>query len=142
MSTILKFSDAFTLGIHAAVLLAANPEDPLPVEKIAKTIKVSANHLSKVMQRLAKAGMVRSIRGPKGGFVLERKPDDIRLMEIYEAIEGEYPEGRCLFRHPVCGGKKCAFGGWVQNLNDEVKNFFKNRKLIDMVQEGDSMSRK
>ena len=139
MSTILKFSDAFTLGIHAAVLLAANPDEPLPVEKIAGTIKVSANHLSKVMQRLARAGMVRSIRGPKGGFVLERHPEAIRLMEIYEAIEGEYPEGRCLFRHPVCGGKACAFGGWVQNLNDEVKNFFNNRTLKDMIQEGDKI---
>jgi DNA-binding IscR family transcriptional regulator len=45
--------------------------------------------LPKVLQRLAQVGFLSSTRGPNGGFVLRKKPADINLLQIYEAIEGK-----------------------------------------------------
>ena len=73
MSSVLKISDAATLALHTAVLLADRTEGPLTTKEIALTFGISEAHLAKVLQRLAKAGIVHSGRGPKGGFLLGKR---------------------------------------------------------------------
>ncbi|MDD5326802.1 MAG: Rrf2 family transcriptional regulator [Phycisphaerae bacterium] len=58
----------------------------------------------KILQRLHKAGLVKSDMGSKGGFALSREPSQINLMEIIKAIQGGLRLNRCL-----CGGKGCEF---------------------------------
>jgi Rrf2 family protein len=58
----------------------------------------------KILQKLHKAGLVKSDMGPKGGFALSREPSAINLMEIINAIQGGLRLNRCLF-----GGKGCEF---------------------------------
>ncbi len=58
----------------------------------------------KILQRLHKAGLVKSDMGPKGGFALKREPPAINLMEIINIMQGGLRLNRCL-----CGGKGCEF---------------------------------
>ena len=51
--------------------------------------------MAKHMQALARAGVVESVRGAGGGYRLMKKPQDVTLWDIYEAIEGEAPAFRC-----------------------------------------------
>ena len=88
MASIIQISEAASLALHSMVLLAASPERSLTVKEITGRTLVSEAHLSKVMQRLAKAGLVKSTRGPKGGFVLGDSGLSISLLSIFEAIEG------------------------------------------------------
>ncbi|MCK4620269.1 MAG: Rrf2 family transcriptional regulator, partial [Desulfobacterales bacterium] len=67
MSNIIKISEAASMAIHAMVFLASESGRIVPSREIATTLRSSEAHLSKVMQRLAKAGLVSSTRGPKGG---------------------------------------------------------------------------
>ena len=62
----IKISEASSLAIHAMVFLAAKPGEKLSTSYIASEIKVSEAHLSKVLQRLNKVGLVVSSRGPSG----------------------------------------------------------------------------
>jgi Rrf2 family protein len=58
----------------------------------------------KILQKLHRAGLVKSDMGPKGGFALSREPSAINLMEIIKAIQGGLRLNRCLY-----GGKGCEF---------------------------------
>lgn len=87
MGSMLRISDAAALAFHTMVLLAQSQAKLTSVHDIANTLDASENHLAKVCQRLAKAGLIESVRGPRGGFRLAKPPTDIALIDIYEAIE-------------------------------------------------------
>ena len=66
---------------------------PVLVAEIASTYDLPTAYFSKVMSLLAKARILQSDRGPKGGFRLSRPPNKITLFEIYEAVEGPLQAG-------------------------------------------------
>jgi Rrf2 family protein len=134
MENILKISEAASLALHAVAYLADRTNEKLSNKDIAAAIKVSEAHLSKVMQRLNKAGIVRSIRGPKGGFTLAKDPVETRLLDVYEAIEGPLPNNYCLIGSPVCAGDKCILGDLLGNLNNEVRDYLEKTRLSDLTE--------
>ena len=85
------------------------------------------------MQRLARAGLVDSSRGPQGGFRLGRPAYTIRLIEIYEAIEGPLNEGGCLLGEPICGGKVCVLGEVVQSVNRQIREYLAKTRLSQLA---------
>lgn len=123
MPGLLRITDAAVLGIHALALMAG-ADEPTRVTQLAESLRASEAHLSKVMQRLARAGMVTSIRGPKGGFLLAVDAADVSLLEIYEALDGPVDQETCLLSTPACvdpGG--CA----VRSLNAEIHSLVQAR---------------
>ncbi|HPO08283.1 MAG TPA: Rrf2 family transcriptional regulator, partial [bacterium] len=90
-------------------------------------------HLSKVLQRLGKVGLVTSIRGPKGGFVLSRGGDEIALLEVYEAIDGPLASSSCLFHTPICDGQNCILGDLLSPVNQMVRNHLAKTKLSELT---------
>ncbi|OGV55827.1 MAG: hypothetical protein A2X49_11580 [Lentisphaerae bacterium GWF2_52_8] len=133
MASILKISEALALGIHACAILAIKKGQKLSTIQIAQELKASEAHLSKVMQRLVKADLLMSTRGPGGGFQLARPEKQIRLLEIYEAIEGKFPEGDCLFETPPCQRDSCLLENLVARINREAFDYFFKTKLADLT---------
>lgn len=130
----LRISDAVNLAFHAMMLLAADKSGrELSVQELSRRLDVSDNHLSKVMQRLAKAKIVKSKRGPKGGFYLARSPEEIRLIDIYEPIEGVLPEETCLLRKPLCDGECCLLGSLLHNMQRQIRTHLTSTTLADIV---------
>lgn len=136
MSNVLKISEAASLALHAMSYLAVkNGAGPMSTKEIAGHFKVSEAHLSKVLQRLAKQGLVKTARGPGGGAALARKPDDITMLEIFEAIEGPIDITPCLLGKPACGYPRCILGDLVGRVNDTVENSFAGTTLADLAKE-------
>lgn len=105
------------MALHAGAYLAANPGRVCPAGEMARALSVSQAHLVKVLERLARAGLVRPARGPKGGFVLARAPERITLRNIFEAIEGRMTPIKCLMKQPVCAKRGCLLGTLLLELN-------------------------
>lgn len=118
--------------MHAGVILAASPAKFLSTKDISSKLKVSAAHMSKVLQRLVKTGIVKSVRGPAGGFVLAKKPDKITLLNIFEAIEGTLRLSDCLFDGKNCVLGKCILGNLIPKINKELKEHLKNSTLAEL----------
>jgi len=133
MASVLKVSDAAALGLHAMALLATKPDRRLPNPHIASVLHSSAAHLSKVLQRLAKAGLVRATRGPKGGFQLAPGGESLTLLQVYEAIEGPLAPQDCLLGSPICNGRHCIFGELLGRVNREVREYLAGTRLSDLT---------
>jgi Rrf2 family protein len=133
MGDILKISDAASLAVHTMVLLAAEPERVHSTHEIAQELGVSEAHLSKVLQRLGKAGFVRSIRGPRGGFVPADGIGEVRLLDVYESIEGPLRLKTCLLDKPICKGNGCIFGELLKTVNSEVRGHLSRTRLADVT---------
>ncbi|HPT41038.1 MAG TPA: Rrf2 family transcriptional regulator [Candidatus Gastranaerophilaceae bacterium] len=131
MQSVLKISEAASIGLHAMTYIAFHSNEPACTKDIAINFNVSVNHLSKVLQRLVKAGLLHSVKGPLGGFELTKKCEEITFLEIYEAIDGKLNEGCCLFGKKACGADKCIMGDFLNKTNKSVREFFGNKKLSD-----------
>jgi len=127
-----RVSEAASIAMHTMVYLAGRRDGLVSTRQIAEALQVSEAHLSKVLQRLAKVGLVASIRGPKGGFRLARAPEDVRLMDVYEAIEGPLGTDTCLLGEGVCRGKQCIFGGLLERIHRQMREYLENTRLPDL----------
>lgn len=131
MQSVLKISDAASIALHAMTYIAFHSNEPVCTKDIAANFGVSINHLSKVLQRLVKAGLLTSIKGPLGGFELTKKCEDITFLEIYEAIDGKLNTGCCLFGKDLCNCETCIMGDFLNKTNKSVREFFGNKRLSD-----------
>lgn len=129
--SILKISEALSIAIHSMVLLAMNKDRLRSSKEIAAILGVSEGHLNKVLQILARAKIVDSLRGPKGGFILQKESKEIRLIDIYELIEGKLDLNDCTHGN-LCGGS-CALRGLKESMNNLFLNFFQGTTLQDLV---------
>jgi len=144
MSDVVRFSEAANLALHAAALLAGNHEVPLSNRMMAHSLGASEAHLSKVMRSLVLAGLVRSFRGPQGGFRLARPRETVSMLEVFEAVEGALESRSCLLLTPLCGGVECIFGSMLPEVTDRIMDYLSETMLSDiehvtrgMIQVGD-----
>lgn len=134
MADLINVSEAASLGLHAMTYLVAHPDQNATTATMAQRLRVSEHHLAKVMQRLARAGLVASARGPRGGFHLAKDPRQVSLLAVYEAIEGKLEAKACLLAaKPLCPNGRCLLGGLHQSLHKQIKEHFKNTKLADLA---------
>ncbi len=133
MATALRISEAASLGLHAGALLAASPRCCLTAAGMAAELGVSHAHLSKVLQRMKRAGLVHSDRGPKGGFRLALLPEEIRLLDVYRAVEGGVAPSNCLLPRPVCNGESCILGNVLRTVNRELHTRLEHTTLDDLA---------
>jgi Rrf2 family protein len=85
----MKVSLRATYGIMAAVDLAMGPGGkPIQARSIARRQSIPARFLEQVLHAMKKAGLVMSLRGAQGGYVLTKKPADLSVAEILEALDG------------------------------------------------------
>ncbi len=123
MSSIFRISEAASLAMHTMVYLDANRGRTASAKEIAGRLSVSEAHLAKVLQRLTRAGYLKSARGPKGGFVLNADNNETTLLEIYELIEGSLPSDSCLFSSQTCSGSDCIMGGFLEQMSNQLKDY-------------------
>jgi Rrf2 family protein len=132
MSKVFSLSEAASIAIHGMVLIA-RAENGINAVKIAETTKFSKNHISKVLQRLVKNDLLKSTRGPSGGFVLKKNPEDINLLNIYESIEGKLEVIDCPLSNELCGFDHCIMGNVVNKMTLEFKKFLKEQTLKSYI---------
>ena len=92
----MRLSDGVEWGVHACTILAVLPADrALPAAKLAEYHGVPAAYLAKHLQSLARAGVLETVKGPRGGYRLARPATEVTLLDVVEAIDGDEPAFRC-----------------------------------------------
>lgn len=124
----LKLSEATALALHTMVIIGKQ-ETPISASPMAKQLSASEAHVFKVLQQLVRAGLLRSKRGPHGGYLLARSADEITLMDVYEVFEGPMRCDGCLFGEPICERSGCILGNLVGDVRMKVVDYFSSTTL-------------
>lgn len=101
----MKISKATAYALHALMYMVRHiTQLPATTNTIAKAEGIPAGYLAKIFQKLVKARLVRATRGHAKGYVFAKQPEEISLLELFEAVEGGHLFDDCLLRHCQCGG--------------------------------------
>ena len=99
----MKLSTRTRYGMRAVLELAENyGNGPLQLKIIAQHQEISVKYLEQLMAVLRSAGFVRSIRGSKGGYLLAKAPEQIKLSDIFHCLEGPVVTVECVENESYC----------------------------------------
>jgi len=130
------YSRSAEYAIRAFVHLAQIPEGKYAmVKNIAAQEGVPAHFLAKILQQLARRGLLRSNKGPTGGFQLRRKPSEITLLDIVEAMDGVEDYEKCASGLSECNDQMpCGMhDSWVA-LRSRIMDYLKHTSIADIQQ--------
>lgn len=103
-------------------------------EKVAEAIGLPFPMTAKVLQMLAHAQLLSSVRGPTGGFRLRKAPKDVRLIDIMMAIDGPALLEQCVLRLRGCNDESpCPFHRYWSPLRDRLRAALEQVTLADLV---------
>jgi len=137
MPTVIQVSEATSIALHSMVLIARAGGANVTVREIVSATGFSHAHSSKVLQQLVRAGLLRSTRGPRGGFLLSGPAAGITLLAIWEAMEGSLGIDECLVRgNPgACPFDSCILGELPRRLSEQFRGYLGSRTLASVVEE-------
>ena len=99
----MKLSTRTRYGMRALLELAlAHKAAPLQIKVIAERQNISNKYLEQLVAMLKTAGLVRSIRGPHGGYLLAAPPQDIKLSDVFRTLEGPVLTVECVEYENIC----------------------------------------
>ena len=141
----MKLSSKGRYAVMALADLAQEPSNnPTSLKNISLRQGISLLYLEQLFLKLKNKEIVYSIRGPRGGYKLSKKPEDIKLSIIFSAVDEEIKTVKCNKKSKrSCNGKsiKCI----THNLWDEVETlintFFDNKSLKDVLEINHKMER-
>ncbi len=134
----LKLSTKGQYGVRAMFELAKNYEQgPLTIKEIATRQGVSVSYLEQLLNRLRKSKLITSRKGPGGGYVINKKPDEISVGMILHSLEGPVTITQCL--DPSAKGCKridgCVARMLWKSLGEKIEDFLDTINLNDLVKE-------
>jgi Rrf2 family iron-sulfur cluster assembly transcriptional regulator len=134
----LRLSTKGQYGVRAMFELAKNYEKgPLTIKEIAKRQGVSIAYLEQLLNRLRKSKLIKSQKGPGGGYAINRKPKDISVGMILNSLEGPVAIAQCL--DPTAKGCKrvegCVARLLWKSLGEKIEDFLDTINLNDLLKE-------
>jgi Rrf2 family protein len=111
-------------AVRCVLFLAQRPGTVTPMRKIASSMRIPPEFLSKILQKLVRAHLVRSVRGVQGGFELAQKPSEISVLDVVTAIQGPCAARECAVEGRVCSLQSCCA---VHPIWTEIRDWVDNR---------------
>jgi Rrf2 family protein len=120
-------------ALRAAVFLADQAGRPLTTQEIADATRVPAGYLSKVLGLLARAGVVHSQRGLHGGFSLARKPEDLSVLDVINAVDPIQRINTCPLGLKAHGTELCPLHRRLDDAMASIEKAFGDSTLADLL---------
>ena len=140
----MKLSTKGRYGLRAMIDMARySEEEPVSISSIAVRQGISEGYLEQLVSLLKKAGLVKSIRGAGGGYILARAMDDISVGDILRALEGSLEPVRCaaFYSEEGCMASDGCVTKYVwQKINESINRTVDEMKLNELVRESRQMN--
>ena len=133
----MKLTTKGRYGVRAMANLAGHGNGaPLSIAKIAKEEELSPEFLEQIFFRLRKAGLIRSTRGPKGGFVLNREPAEISIRAILDAVGEPLHPTPCTEHGKVACEREsyCTMSPVWHEFYDKIRSHLDSVSLAQIIE--------
>jgi Rrf2 family protein len=104
--------------------------------EIADAQRLPEGYLAKVIQSLARAGLLRTVRGIHGGVALTRTPAEISVREVFEAVDGPLELHRCRHQPDPCGSEPCGTHGFWERVERVLTSELENTSFEALAKNG------
>ena len=139
----MKLSTNGRYGLRAMIDLADYSEEmPQSIANIAARQAISDSYLEQLMPKLKKAGLIESIRGAQGGYVLARSSDSISVGDILRALEGELSPVKCAGSKgdtECVGSGNCVTRNVWKRIDDSIQHAVDSIFLNELVEDNRKM---
>ncbi|GGA46394.1 RrF2 family transcriptional regulator [Psychrobacillus lasiicapitis] len=127
----MRYSNATNYALHTMIHLMLQPGgSPVGVKELAEMQKLSPTYLSKILTKLAKAGLIESTPGAKGGYKISRTKQEISFLDVINAIEGDTSLFDCSIHH-----EGCLIENVMRQAEENMKAELESKLLIDIAKE-------
>ena len=112
--------------------------NPVSLRDISLRQNISLDYLEQIFFKLKKNQIVKSVRGNQGGYILSKNPNDIKLTNIFQAVDEKIKTVQCKKDSKRgCNGRatKCITHNLWDELENHINNFFEQKSLKDLVQD-------
>jgi Rrf2 family cysteine metabolism transcriptional repressor len=134
-----RFSTRGRYGLKAMFVLAQHyGQGPLPLKQVAEDQGISEAYLEQLIGELRKSGLVKSVRGAQGGYLLGKPPDRITVGDIIRVLEGPIAPADCVIDDDsdLCDqADKCVTRLIWERVRDSVTKVLDSMSLADMLAE-------
>ena len=135
----MKISTKGRYGLRAFIDLARYSEEgPVSINSIAQRQNLSEGYLEQLMAKLKKAGLVKSLRGSGGGYVLAKDASEVSVGDVLRALEGNMELVTCAAFHEAeaCGLEKTCVTKYVwQKINESILSTIDETKIDTLVEQ-------
>lgn len=140
----MKLSTKGRYGLRAMIDLARYSEkEPVSINSIAARQDISERYLEQLVALLRKAGLVNSIRGATGGYVLAKKANEISVGDVLRALEGSLEPVKCAAYYSEDGcmaADGCVTKYVWQKINDSINDTVNHMMLDELVRESKTLN--
>src|SRR5208282_6849078 len=136
----LKLSKKADYGLIAVQHLAQQPlSTACSAKEIARAYGIPTELLAKILQKLAKNGLLLSQHGTNGGYALARPSREISAFEVIRAIDGPLFITSCITIHGACDlAGHCTIKEPLRKVNDSIKDLLCGLRIADLIETGDT----
>ncbi|MEK9868230.1 MAG: Fe-S cluster assembly transcriptional regulator IscR [Gammaproteobacteria bacterium] len=109
-------------------------EGPISLADISRRQGISLSYLEQLFAKLRKRDLVSSVRGPGGGYKLQREPNEIYVAEIVDSVDENVDATRCAGRADCQQGEMCLSHQLWAELSDEIHHFLSGIDLASIIE--------
>jgi Rrf2 family protein len=133
-------SNSCRYGLRAVIYIASQPQTggKTGIKQISKDLGLPTPFLAKILQQLAKQKMIKSSKGPHGGFALMKEPKKITLLDIVNTIDGDEIFTNCIIHNATCKcvdkrKDPCPLHEVYADARSELINLFSSTTISDLT---------
>ncbi len=131
----MRFYKTSEYAIRALVYMAIRKEEIFSVRRLHQALNIPYKYLSRLMHRLADAGLVRSIQGKQGGFQICQNIESVYIYQIIDAVEGLENYNRCILGFEECSDDNpCPLHDYWLPIRDQINHLLYHVSLANLVE--------